>query len=256
MKFEVLPILSIMEELYQQPISTERFKAYLAKLQGKTKKDLVLPIAGFNPMAKEHVLQKVRELQQLEAEQLMQEVVDQLNATATTEHQGTTIKIALNVADDLKGGWTNRYTTDFDSKFKINSLVDRDFCTPYFWSSEHYTSALIKRRTLAYAYRTLYWKQHSKLITLQDHLDQEIFVHSNLPTTNRLKDASPFQNIKAFYDSNKQSETYTLLFNFFYGDAASKSLNYPVYGIKKANGFEFAQLIGKNIRQSVTKHTH
>ncbi|MFC5048840.1 hypothetical protein [Aquimarina hainanensis] len=37
MTFEVLPVLSAMEALYQKPITIERFKTYLRMLQGGVK---------------------------------------------------------------------------------------------------------------------------------------------------------------------------------------------------------------------------
>ncbi|MEL7123458.1 MAG: hypothetical protein AAFO07_28690, partial [Bacteroidota bacterium] len=81
MKFELRPILAEMKELYLQPLSVNRFKEYIARLQGDTKGDLSLPISGFNPMAKEHILQKIEELERLEAEQIMQEVIEEFKTT-------------------------------------------------------------------------------------------------------------------------------------------------------------------------------
>jgi len=68
--FRLKPILGEMKELYQGPVSPDRFKNYLSKLQGSTDQDLALPIAGFNPMAKGHVLEKIEELEALGAEDI------------------------------------------------------------------------------------------------------------------------------------------------------------------------------------------
>lgn len=244
MKFELIPVLSIMEELYKQPISAERFQAYLSLLQGGTKGDLILPIGGFNPMAKDHVLTKLYELKALQAEELIQEVAAELNATLDSE-VAPTIQIGLNLADDLKGGWTNRHATDFDSKFKINALVERNFCTPFVWSSEAYTADLIRSRTFEYAYRTLYWKHHSRLVSLEDHVNQEVYVCRQVGATSDLQADANLETIQAFYADNKEEEEYSVLFNFFYGDAVSSSLNYPAYGITEINGFEFAELLAQ-----------
>jgi len=72
MRFQLRPILSEMKEFYLKPLSTERFEEYLAKFQGGTKGDLKLPISGFNPMAKEHIIGKIEELENLEAESIME----------------------------------------------------------------------------------------------------------------------------------------------------------------------------------------
>ena len=60
MEFQLKPILSEMKEFYQKPLSNKRFEEYLSMLQGETKGDLVLPIAGFNPMAKEDIIENRR----------------------------------------------------------------------------------------------------------------------------------------------------------------------------------------------------
>lgn len=144
MTFEVAPVLSFFEALYQKPPSKKRFEEYIHKLQGPTKGNLNFPIGGFNPMAKEHALQKIKELKSLQAENIIAETLNELNKKIKSDHSRT-IKVILNLADDLKGGWTNRYTTDFDSKFKINALVTRNFCTPFFWTSEDYNPNLKKK---------------------------------------------------------------------------------------------------------------
>ena len=71
MQFELHPILSEMKAFYSKPISFNRIKEYRSKLQGNTKDDLVLPITGYNPMAKDHILEKIKALEDLKAEAIM-----------------------------------------------------------------------------------------------------------------------------------------------------------------------------------------
>lgn len=241
MKFEVFSIIPTMVELYSMPLTRERFQAYITKLQGNTKGDLSMPISGFNPMAKPHVHQKLMELKDLEAEKVMAEALVELNSTLETSNDKI-IQVVLNLADDLKGGWTNHYTTDFDSKFKLNAFVSRNFCTPYFWTSENYTKELIRQRTLEYAARTLYWIQNSKPVTLADHLRQEVFVVEKTCSKQEISEVD-VHFIHEFYEENKDEDDYSVLFNFFYGDEASKSLEYPQYGIGEIRGFDFARML-------------
>jgi hypothetical protein len=169
-----------------------------------------------------------------------------MNATLPAEKTERKISVVLNLADDLKGGWTNRYITDFDSKFKINALVNRNFCAPYFWSGEPYDAELIRERTLAYAYRTLYWLNNTKLQTLEDHLSQEIFVAQRLVKNRRSPSPDQLQKIGQFYTSHQKEDDYSILFNFFYGDEASLSLGYPVHGIGTFNGYDYAEYLAQN----------
>jgi len=216
-KFEILPVLHSIEELYSKPITPQRFKEYLKKLQGNTKGDLALPISGFNPMAKPHVLEKIQELQKLRAEDLVAKLLKSIHPTSETLNPNS-IKIVLNVADDLKGGWTNHYTTDFDSKFKINALVERDFCAPYFWTSETYSKELITDRTLEYMHRTSFWKANTRLKTLEEHLIQEIYVQQQIQPSAKPKVTADIKSIETFYEAHKHDDNYSLIFNFFYGN--------------------------------------
>ncbi|MEM9836175.1 MAG: hypothetical protein AAF828_06720 [Bacteroidota bacterium] len=75
MHFTLIPILDRMAELYQMPRNRQRFTHYLSMLQEETKDDLVLPIAGYNPMGDDHILTKLRELMELDAEGLVQRIV-------------------------------------------------------------------------------------------------------------------------------------------------------------------------------------
>ena len=79
MSFELLPIIDKMLDFYQNPRNSDRFQVYLKMLQGDTKGDLVLPIGGFNPMAKEHILEKLEELKALNTEGVMQKVIVDFN---------------------------------------------------------------------------------------------------------------------------------------------------------------------------------
>lgn len=240
MKFEQVPVVSTMLDLYSKPRSKERFQEYLALLQGDKKGDLTLPIGSFNPMAKEHVVQKLVELRALRAEQIIQDTLEDINKTVTGEDPRV-FRVSLNLADDLKGGWTNSYTTDYDSKFKINALVTRALCTPYFWTREQYTESLIRSRTFEYAFRTIYWLNKPKPETLNDHVDQEIYVAEQSNPTADTIDANEFERLDNFYQKYQTSTDYHIIFNFFYGDEACRSLEFATFGVDgEANGFDYA----------------
>lgn len=115
MKFQIKPILSEIKDLYLKPISTQRFKEYISKLQGDTKGDLTLPISGFNPMATNHIFEKIYDLEKLKAEKLMEKTITEFNSTLC-ESTNVEFLVVLNIADDLKGEWTNYYSVDFETK--------------------------------------------------------------------------------------------------------------------------------------------
>ena len=233
-----------MLDLYAKPRSRERFQEYISMLQDRKKGDLILPIVGFNPMAKEHIVRKLTELKELKAEQVIQDTLNNINVTLTEEYEQRTFKVVLNLADDLRGGWTNLYTTDYDSKFKINALVRRSFCTPFFWTSESYTEQLIRNRTLEYVFRTIFWLTNPKPKTLKDHIEQEIYVAEMSRIDSDNLASNDFELLDNFFFKYQESDDYGIVFNFLYGDNASKSLEYSAHGIRgEANGFDYARAI-------------
>jgi hypothetical protein len=251
MNFKLLPIVDKMLEFYSSPRSLERFQEYISTLQGDSKGDMQVPITGFNPMAKEHVREKLMKLKNLKAEEIMSETLNRINATL--EKQEITFQVVLNLADDLKGGWTNRFTTDFDTKFKISALVNRNFCTPYFWTSENYSEEIIAKRTQEYTWRTIHQISFPKPKTLKEHLDQEIVVAVNCETK-MSADKNEIALLEEHFSKNKESEDYSLIFNFFYGDEASESLSYPTYGIKgKLTGYDLAKIHAQNSKTNLHK---
>jgi hypothetical protein len=49
--------------------------------------------------------------------------------------------------------------------------------------------------------------------------------------------------ITLFYNNHQESDNYHIIFNFFFGDVASKSLEFATYGIKEEMaGFGYVRL--------------
>ena len=248
MKFELLPVVDVMTEFYKKPLNHTRFQEYLHILHGDTKGILKCPVSSFNPMAKEHLLVKLEELNALHAEEMIRESLNTINAAMANDAPDITYRLALNVADDLQGGWTNHYTTDYDSKFKFQALIRRQFCVPLFWSSEQYEEALIRQRTLEYVYRTYYWQFHPRPSTLAAHIRQEQYVAIKTGIRKRNPDFD-FEAADVLFKEFADTDSYPVIFNFLFGDDASAELAYPQYGMKDAlGGFKYAASLN---RQSV-----
>lgn len=246
MTFQLLPVIDRVLELYRMPLSPVRFGQYLKLLHDSTKDELVLPVGGFNPMAKEHALEQLEKLKAFDAEGIVAALLPALNKATITGLPDTTISIAVNLSDDVKGGWTNRYTSDYDSKFKINALLSRHFCTPIFWTSETFSTNMIRQRILEYAWRTVYRQLHPTPKTLKDHLDQEIFVSGQV---SRSSAATPdlITATGQIYREHMNSEDYHVIFNFFYGSDASASLSFPLqFDIPDMAGFRYATYLASH----------
>ncbi|GAB5555596.1 MAG: hypothetical protein Sapg2KO_51870 [Saprospiraceae bacterium] len=240
MPFELVPVFEKMEAIYQLPYG-RRFEKYLYLLQEGNKDELKLPIAGYNPMGKPAVLEKLQELMALDAEGIATKELAAINQTLANQAEAT-IQVVLNLADDLGGAWTNFYTTDYTTKFQISPLVNRHFCTPYFWTSEQTTEAVIRQRVRAAAFRTLHHLENDAPLTLAEHLANEVFVQSKLSTASETHQKN-FSEIAAFYSTHQASADYNLIFNFFYGDEASELMGFKTYGRAPKEGFAYAQFL-------------
>lgn len=242
MTFKLFPVLDIMIDFYHKPAGIDRFWDYLKILKGDSKDDMEVPIPNFNPMGKEHVLTKLLELKELDVEGIITETLDKINKKVSVNNS-IKINVVMTLADDLKGGWTNRHTTDYDSKFKLNAYINRNFCIPVFWTSENYNIDTIKKRIEEYCFRTLYWKKENKPETLDEHIKQELFVNTNCITNTNANRLVDFSSIDNFYQSNRDSTEHNRIFNFMYGDDACRKLGYAEFGIKEPmTGFKYARM--------------
>ncbi len=243
MKFKLLPVTDIMLELYESPVNPDRFSNYLKILQGNSKGDIKIPVTFYNPMGKALVLNKLTALKNLQAEALIKETLKKINEDLSEIMPMLEISVSLALADDVGGGWTNRYTTDYESKFRAADLLKSGFCNPLFWVSETYSAAKIVERTLDYCYRTVFRLTSPSLITLEDHMQQETVIAGKHP----IPDSSSCQNFElldAYYQKHKHTDQHSLIFNFLYGDDACNSLGYRTYGIPdEFAGYEYAKAL-------------
>lgn len=246
MPFKHLPLLERMESFYQLPRDRQRFDTYLDMLIGPDREDIVLPIASFNPMGKDLVLEKIKELRAVEAEHLIQAAVEHVNINwaALTNDVYT---VALNLVDDIGGAWSNKYTTDYTSKFDHGGMVKRHFCLPVFFTSEKYDANLVHQRALEYLYRTIHWLHLGKPETLQQHLDQEIFVQRHVNSSKGTTfDSEELQAMeRLLIQHGPENSDYNTIFNFLYGDPACEPLNYPCFGVPEMAGFRYAACLAE-----------
>jgi adenylate kinase family enzyme len=140
MIFKYIPILDQMIILYQNPRTMEdRFASYMKLVQTSNQKDMVKPLAFFNPMAKEHILEKLVEMRKQDFEEKIEKMC-KLYST-----NGKQIDFYFNLADDIGGGWTTRESTH-DLSLKISPYLKRNCGVVVFYASEEITPELIQER--------------------------------------------------------------------------------------------------------------
>src|SRR5438132_6788058 len=173
MKVGYVPVLRILRDLYVQPRGMQRFQKYVATLTGGTQ-DVVLPIGVANPMAKEHAVARIDELLALGADTVGAEAATSAQARLAGVQGDNEIKASVVLADDVAGGWTNRYTTEAMVRFPSRGALDkRPFATALAWTSEPVAADQLRREVLAAIYRVAYQRRRGLVTTLRAMLDQE-----------------------------------------------------------------------------------
>lgn len=227
MTFVLLPVLKKMLEIYRMPRDFKRFEAYLQFLEDGKKGKLAVPIGGFNPMGKETALQKLLELEALEVEKIMSRTLETLNGELKNDPRPQVFRTAFNLSDDVQGGWTNRFTADFDSKFRFHGVFKFGFCVPVFWTGEDFFNEKIENRTREYVARTIFWSENPPPTTLRQHVEQEKQVAQKTDNPNLLPVEKPRWD---FFEKHADSEDYHHIFWFFYGTDVCQSLGFPTFG--------------------------
>jgi hypothetical protein len=106
-KLEYVPLFHVQRELQDMPRNYQRFRHYLRVIRNPDGSSLELPsLLAMNPMGKEHVTDLLDTLLALDADGIAARAAAE--ASAHLEDTPGDCKIALVIADDLKGGGTNR----------------------------------------------------------------------------------------------------------------------------------------------------
>src|SRR5262249_49790965 len=133
--------------------------------------DLKLPLVAMNPMGKDHLPPFLDRLLEMDADGEAARAAAQAEA-ALADLPGA-FRVTTVVSDDLLGGWTNRYASEFGHRFRTKAYDRRGWTTPILWTSETYTRALVREEVLTCIYRLAYIQQHRYARTLGEMLAQE-----------------------------------------------------------------------------------
>ncbi|MBY0493802.1 MAG: hypothetical protein K2Y23_06270 [Cyanobacteria bacterium] len=167
-----LPLLQIQRELYAMPRGRERFREYIRTMTDPDTGDLALPLVAMNPMGKEHVPALIDHYIALGAEQIASDAIATAKAIALQTSQRE-FKVAVVVSDDLKGGWTNRWSSEYGHRIEGQAFLKRGFITAILWTSEPASADRVREAVVTSIYRAEYLQTHPAPKTLGEMLDQE-----------------------------------------------------------------------------------
>lgn len=233
--FTHLPLLGLQRDLLRIPLGPARFEAYVGLMTGPNE-TLALPLALLNPMAKGHVAARLEQFLALGAEALTADAVAQAN---TCLKPAKPIRLSLVVADDVAGGWTDRYLTDAAHRFEPGELR-YGFTAVLLWASESYTATSLTEQVLAACHRTARLLERGSPKTLRQMLVQEgeaaAFAGARSPSLDADELAYTWAVVTPYLDTTSFPSAFACL----YGDAAARSVGYEPLGLSAGAGYALA----------------
>jgi len=143
------------------------------------------------------------------------------------------------VADDVAGGWTNRYLTDAGHRFEPLELR-YGFATVLLWASETPTPEGITQAVLAACYRTSRLLRFGSPRTLRQMMAQEgqaaAFAGARFPNL----DADELAYTRAVITPQLDTNAFPVAFACLYGDEAARSVGYEPLGLSADAGYALA----------------
>ena len=239
MKLDYVPLLQTMRDLHRMPLGRARFGEYLRTLTNEDGSDLELtPLLMMNPMGKDHVTALLDALLAMDADGIGKSAAEEASA-ALADVPGE-FKSCLVIADDLKGGWTNRYAYEFNHRNWYSTRESRFWVTGLLWSSETPSAGTVREAVLTAAFRTAYIREHGFAGTLRELLDQEGQVLARAGCTAPALDdeeiAYTREVIRPCLDARDMRTQIECLF----GDEAGRTLGFTPRGLSKWAGLALA----------------
>jgi hypothetical protein len=199
-------------------------------------------------MAKDHVTALLDELLQMDGDGIAQNAVAE--ASLQTESDPGEFKVALVVADDKLGGWTNRYDYEFNIRFPFSSSSNKPgerprwlkklWITAVLWSSEPANEQAVREAIQTSVFRMAYLNRHGFPRTLRQKMEQEGAVMAmagcQMPKLAEEEIEYTRQVLAPFMESRDKRTTIECLF----GDAAGKSLGFTPRGLSPWAGLALA----------------
>jgi hypothetical protein len=245
-KLEYVPLFQVQRELQGMPRDSERFRQYLLKIRAAEGNSLELPsLIAMNPMGKEHVTDLLDAPVALDADGIAARATAE--ASARLEDTPGECKITLVIADDLKGGWTNRYANEFTHRFQCGGTtgilprwLEHFWITGLLWSSEPASEQAVREGILTAAYRTAYIQRHGPARTLRQRLAQEGAVLAMAGCSEPVFDSEEIAYTREVLTPFLEAEDMRTCIECLFGDVAGGSLGFTPRGLSRWAGLAVA----------------
>ena len=247
MQLDYVPLLQIQRDLYGIPRGMERFRTYLRTMINDDGTDLELaPLVAMNPMGKDHVKDLLDALLALGADAIGARAA--ADASAALADAPGQFRAALVVADDLKGGWTNRFACEYDHRFGPDSLRSRTgprpqarfWVTGLLWSSEPASVQAAREAIVTVAYRVAYRQRHGPAVTLREMMAQEGHVMAMAGCTGPVLDEDDLAYTREVLSPLLDADDKRTIIECLFGDTAGATLGFTPRGLSPWAGLALA----------------
>jgi hypothetical protein len=238
MKLDYVPLLKVQRELYGLPRGMERFQAYIETMVDAETRDLKLPLVAMNPMGKDHIPKLLDEYLAMDADGLAAQAVAE--AAAKLQNLSGEFKVTLVLSDDLLGGWTNRYTSEFAQRFQSQAYFKRGWLVGLLWTSEAPIRTNIGEVVLTTVYRGANIQSSGFPRELNTMMAQEGFAMAMAGCKEPLLDAEDLAYTEAVIAPYLDTKDYPALMVCLFGDEAAHALGYAPLGLSRRAGLALA----------------
>ena len=243
-----LPLLQIQRDLLDVPRGAARFQQYLATMLDSNG-ELRLPLPAFNPMSKGHVADLLTQLLAIDAEAIGQAAVVEAAERLPGVAWSNSTQVALVVADDARGGWTNRYLFETKHLFESRYEQSHGFITALLWSSEPAMELTIRQKVLAAVYRNAWIGKHGPAKTLEEMVLQEGMAGR---FAGLRMDVLPIE-LETLIGGHLKTTHYPTIVACLYGDDAAESCGYDPLGLPVQAGLRYGLSLAYALPDVVTQ---
>ena len=245
MNLTYVPLLRVQRELYAMPRGMERFREYIKTMTDAETGDLALPLVAMNPMGKDHVPALIDEYLAMDAEAIAEAAVASAargasNQAAALAKADRSYRVALVVSDDLKGGWTNRWASEYSHRIEGAAITKRGWLVGLLWTSEPASEQHVRDAVLTSIYRAEYLQTHRAPVTLGGMLDQEGHAMWRAGCTTPQLDDDDLAYTRSVVEPLRGATDRATVIACLFGDTAAKALGYPPLGLSDRAGFALA----------------
>jgi hypothetical protein len=239
MTLEFIPLLQIQRDLYAMPRGMERFREYIKTMTDAETGDLALPLVAMNPMGKDHIPALLDEYIALGAERIAADALDRAGV-ASGLGRTNSFKVCLVVSDDLKGGWTNRYASEFSHRIDGAAITKRGWLTGILWTSEPASERAVREAVLTSVYRAEYLQSHAAPVTLGEMLAQEGYAMARAGCEGPVLEPDDLAYTRSVVDLHLDATDRATVIACLFGDGGANALGYPPQGLSDRAGLGLA----------------